>query len=154
MVVKETSATPSRDLLRIISLLLVLIGLGISGYLSYSKLTETPTVCSESGGFNCEIVQGSVYSKLAGIPIAYLGFLTYVALGALLLLENRVPFLQDYGITLVFGITLFAFLFSMWLVYLQAFRLEAFCIWCLGHEVTMTILFIVSGLRLRKNMLR
>ncbi len=146
------TSTQSRDVLRILSIILVVIGLLISGYLSYSKLTETPTICTEGGGFNCEVVQSSVYSKLAGIPVAYLGLLSYLALGALILLENRVQFLQDYGMTLVFGITLFAFLFSMWLVYVQAVRLEAFCVWCLGHEATMTVLFIVSGLRLRKSM--
>jgi uncharacterized membrane protein len=146
------NAAPARDWLRISAIALVVVGLLISGYLSYSKLTETPTICTEGGGFNCEVVQSSVYSKLAGIPIAYLGFLSYVALGVMIVLENRVPLLRDYGITLVFGITLFAFLFSMWLVYVQAFRLEAFCVWCLSHEVTMTLLFVVSALRLRKAM--
>lgn len=142
----------SRDWLRIISIVLVVVGLLISGYLSYSKLTETPTICTETGGFNCEVVQSSIYAKLAGIPVAYLGFLSYLALAAIIVLENRVPFLREYGITLVFGITLLAFLFSMWLVYVQAFRLEAFCIWCLSHEATMTLLFIVSVLRLRKSL--
>jgi uncharacterized membrane protein len=146
------NAAPSRDFLRMLSIVLVVVGLLISGYLSYSKLTETPTICTEGGGFNCEVVQSSVYSRLIGIPIAYLGFLAYLGLGAMIVLENRVSLLRDYGITLVFGITLFAFLFSLWLVYVQAFRLEAFCAWCLGHEVTITLLFIVSGLRLRKAM--
>ena len=53
-------------------------------------------------------------------------------------------------VTLVFGVTLFAFLFSMWLVYVQVALLQALCLWCLGHEITMTLLFIVSGLRLRQ----
>jgi uncharacterized membrane protein len=146
------SQATSRDWLRILSIVLIVIGLLISGYLSYSKMTETPTICTEGGGFNCEVVQSSIYSKLLGVPVAYLGFLSYAVLAGLVLLENRIPFLQDYGVTLVFGITLFAFLFSMWLVYVQAFRLQAFCVWCLSHEVTMTLLFIVSGLRLRKSM--
>jgi uncharacterized membrane protein len=138
--------------LRGVSLVLVLIGLIISGYLSYVKLANTVVTCVGGEAFNCEFVQNSAYSKLAGIPIAYPGFLTYLALGAILLLQNRVALLQEYGVILVFGITLFAFLFSVWLVYAQAFLLQAFCVWCLSHEVTMTLLFIVSALRLRQTL--
>lgn len=147
----ETPSTP--NIVRIVSLILVAVGIAITAYLSYTKLTNTAVQCVEGGAFNCEIVQGSVYSKMFGIPVAYLGFATYLTLGALLILENRIAFLREYGVMLFFGITLFAFLFSMWLVYVQVFRLEALCPWCLAHEVTMTLLFIASGLRLRKSLM-
>lgn len=142
------SNSKSRSLLYFLSLLLVVIGLIVSGYISYTKLTNTELVCVEDGAINCDIVQNSAYSKFAGIEIAYLGFLTYLVLGGLLLLENRIALLQDYGKTLVFGITLFAFLYAVWLVYVQAAVLSAFCAWCLAHEVTITLLFVVSALRL------
>src|SRR5689334_6516571 len=103
----------SRDWLYIISIVLVVIGICISGYLSYVKLTGTTTVCIEGGASNCEAVQSSIYAKLFNIPIAYMGFATYLVIGALLLLQNRVAFLQEYGVMLEFGIILFAFLFSM-----------------------------------------
>ena len=142
----------SRDWLYIISLVLVVIGIGISGYLSYVKLTETQTICIEGGAFNCEVVQSSIYAKLFNIPIAYLGFATYLVIGALLFLQNRVAFLEEYGVMIQFGIILFAFLFSLWLVYLQAFQLKAFCLWCLSHEITMTLLFLVSIPRLKRSL--
>ncbi|NWG15615.1 MAG: vitamin K epoxide reductase family protein [Chloroflexi bacterium] len=138
--------------LRAAFLALVVIGVFISGYLSYIKLTETAIICVEGSSFNCDSVTGSVYGKVAGIPIAYLGLATYLALGALVLLENRVSLLRNYGITLVFGITLFGFIYSMFLVYVQASILKAFCSWCLAHEVVMTLLFIVSGARLFKSL--
>ncbi len=133
--------------LRTMSLILIAIGIFASGYLSYTELSGTEIQCIEGAGFNCDIVQNSVYSKLAGIPIAYLGVGAYLFLGALLLLENRIALLREYGATLVAGITFFAFLYSAWLVYVQAVLLEAFCPWCLTHEVVMTALFIISGLR-------
>jgi uncharacterized membrane protein len=148
-VIPEEEEAP-RDTLRIISLVLVVIGIAISGYLTYTKLTDTSVICVEGQAINCDAVQSSIYSKFLGIDIAYLGFATYLFLGAILLLENRIPLLRDYGVTIVFGITLFAFVFSVWLVYVQAVLLQALCPWCLGHEITMTILFIVSGLRLRQ----
>jgi len=149
---KVATSGKSRDWLYTISLVLVVIGIGISGYLSYVKLTETATICVGGGAFNCEVVQSSVYSKLFNIPIAYLGLATYLVLAALLLLQNRIAFLQEYGVMLQFGIIIFAFLFSVWLVYLQAFQLKAFCTWCLSHEVTMTLLFIISIFRLKKSL--
>ncbi len=146
------TSSKSRDWLYTISLVLVVIGIGISGYLSYVKLTETQTICVGGGAFNCEVVQNSVYAKLFNIPIAYLGFATYLVLAALLLLQNRIAFLQEYGVMIQFGIIMFAFLFSVWLVYLQAFQLKAFCTWCLSHEVTMTLLFLVSIPRLKRSL--
>jgi uncharacterized membrane protein len=140
------------DALRTASFVLVAIGIAITAYLSYVKLTDTNAVCIEGGAVSCEVVQNSSYSKLLGIPIVYLGLLAYLGLGALLVLENRIGLLRENGALIVFGITLFAFMFSAWLVYLQFFQLKALCPWCLGHELTMTILFIVSSIRLWKHM--
>ena len=150
--INEASSVTGRNWLYIASLALVVIGICISGYISYTRLTNTSVQCVESGAFNCELVQSSTYSKIAGIPIAYLGFLTYLVLGGLLLLQNRIAFLRSYGVMLQFGIVLFAFLFSMWLVYLQVFQLEALCPWCLAHEVTMSILFFITIPRLIRSL--
>lgn len=148
----DNSSTTSRNTLYILSLIFVVIGLAVSGYLTYTKLTDTSMVCVDSGAFNCDLVSRSAYSRFLGIEVAYLGFATYIVIGTLLVFENRVGFLQNYGPTLVFGITLFAFLFSMWLVYAQFVLLQALCPWCLTHEVNITLLLIVSLLRLRQFM--
>lgn len=148
--VTESTRPRFQVTLRGISLVLVVVGLLISGYLSYLKLTSTSAVCVGGAAFNCDYVESSQYSKLAGIPIAYLGLATYLFIGAALLFENRIALLKSYGAVLIFGITLFAFLFSLWLIYVQAALLQAWCIWCLSHELTMTLLFIISGIRLKQ----
>lgn len=122
-------------------LLFVLIGLMIAGYLSYLKIEDAPAVCVETGPFNCNVVLNSQYSELADVPIAYLGFAVYLAIGAILLLENQVAFLRVWGSLIMFGIGLFAWLFSMWLVYVQFALLQALCPWCLSHETNFTLLF-------------
>ena len=129
------------DLLAAPSSLLVLIGLFVAAYLSYLKLAEAPAVCVETGPFDCNVVLNSQYSELAGVPIAYLGFAVYAAIGAILVLERRVDLMREWGRLLSFGIGLFAWLFSMWLVYVQFVLLEALCPWCLTHETNFTILF-------------
>ena len=127
--------------IRIVQGISVAIGLVVASYLSFLKLTDVPAACVEGGAFNCNVVLNSRYSELAGIPIAYLGLAVYVVIGALLLLETRVDFLREYGSLLAFGIGLFAWLFSMWLVYVQVGLLQALCPWCLTHEANFTILF-------------
>lgn len=119
----------------------VIVGLVVAGYLSYLKLAEARAVCLATGPFDCNVVLNSQYSELAGIPIAYLGLAVYIAIGSIQLLERRVAFLRQWGVLLIFGIALFAWLFSMWLVYVQVALLEALCPWCLTHETNFTILF-------------
>lgn len=127
--------------LRRFQLLLIVIGLFISGYLSYLKLASEAAVCVETGPFDCNLVLNSIYSELAGIPIAWLGFAVYLLIGLATLLEKRFALLREYGSLLVFGLGLFAWLFSMWLVYVQFGLLGALCPWCLSHELNFTILF-------------
>ena len=128
--------------LRRVQFLLVLIGLFIAGYLSYLKLAAAPAACVEAGPFNCNVVLNSQYSELAGVPIAYLGFAVYLLIGLVMFFERKLSFMEQYGSLLVFGIGLFAWLFSMWLVYVQFFLLEALCPWCLSHETNFTLLFL------------
>jgi uncharacterized membrane protein len=148
----ETTGQNFRITLWHVSLVLVLIGVLVSGYISYTTATRVETVCLESGAFNCDAVQSSAYSKIFGIPIAYLGLLTYLIIGGLLLFQYRIPFLREFGGMLIFGIVLFAFIYSIYLVYLQVAVLQSLCQWCLIHEVTMTILFIVTCFRLKNEL--
>lgn len=134
---------------RLVSLLLVAAGLLVSGYLSYVKATGVPMACTGEM-FNCGTVQNSDYSELFGVPIAYLGFATYVIIGGLILFENRWTFLRENGIALLFGVVLFAWLYSMYLIYVQGVILQAWCQWCLTHEAIITVLFGVTAWRLNR----
>ncbi len=136
-----------RITLRGIQYLLVLVGLIIAGYLSYLKLAAAPAACVDAGPFDCNVVLNSQYSELAGLPIAYLGLGVYALIGLVMLFERRLSFLEQYGSLLIFGIGLFAWLFSMWLVYVQFFLLEALCPWCLSHEANFTLLFLTIAWR-------
>lgn len=133
--------------LRQISLLVVAFGIVVSGYLSYVKLTDVPMVCAENAGFSCETVQNSPFAEMAGIPIAWLGLATYLVIGALLLFEKRGELMQSYGMLALFGIVFFAFIYSMYLIYVQGVLLQAWCQWCLFHETIITILFVLTSIR-------
>jgi len=146
----QTESGAAHLSLRAVSLILVFIGVVISGYLSYVKLAEKEVICRTSGELNCNEVLSSPQAELLGIPIAYLGLATYLVIGALLLLENRSSYWRETGLLLLFGLISFAFLYSVYLVYLQGLVIGAWCQWCLTHEATMTVLFIVTSLRLKR----
>lgn len=122
----------------------------ISGYLSYLKFDSKPAICVAGGAFDCGTVLNSAYSELMGVPIAYLGLATNLIVITLLFFENRLGFLRENGPLLVFGIVLFAFMFSVYLVYVQAVLIQAYCPWCLSHEALITVLFGLSLWRLWK----
>jgi uncharacterized membrane protein len=138
----------SRDWLKLVSIALSVIGVLIAGYLVVSEATNTVTICPETGAFNCDLVQKSVYSRVGPIPVAVIGLAGYLAILGVLLLESRVELFGERGKLLVFGMTLIGLLFSGYLTAMEAFVLHAWCVWCVGSAITMALLFIVAFVRL------
>ena len=137
------NGVPVRDVvdrrLRIAIGVLCLIGIGVAGYLTYTHYAGIHVLCLSSGG--CETVQSSVYSKLAGVPVAVLGLAGYI--GILLSLAIR----NDLGRMAAFGTALIGFLFSMYLTYRELFTIKAICQWCVSSAVLMTLLTILTAIR-------
>jgi uncharacterized membrane protein len=123
--------------------------IGVSGYLTYVKATEVAMACGGNNTFNCGKVQNSSYSELFGVPIAYFGLGLNIVLISLLLLENRFTFLAENGFIFYAGGILFGTIFSVYLIYVQAALLEAYCPWCLTHEALYFGLFGVMLWRAR-----
>lgn len=136
---------------RNLSFIVLFFAIAVSGYLSYLKLVPSAhAVCVPGEIFDCGTVLNSVYSEILGIPIAWLGLGVNLLVLALLILEPRIDFFAQYSVPLAFGLLLFAFLFSVYLVYVQAFLITKYCPWCLSHEAMVTILFGLSIQRLFK----
>ncbi len=116
-----------------------LIGLGDSVYLTVQHFTDEKVPCSIING--CEQVLTSEYAEIFGIPTAAFGAIAYFLAFSLALLAafgNRKTWFF-YGL-----LTFLMFLFTMWLVYLQAFVIEAFCQFCLLSALTTTVLFVIA----------
>lgn len=129
-----------------ISIALAVLGLLVSVYMTVYKLTENNSMCLGSG--DCAAVNASIYSEVNGVPVAVVGVAGYLTILVLLLLENRIRFLQKNGALIVFGLTLFGFLFTLYLIYVEAVLIRAYCPFCITSQITMTILFILSVIRL------
>jgi uncharacterized membrane protein len=142
------SRTPSQSLsgdrrLRIAIGVVCVIGIAIAGYLTYVHYAGLKVVCLSSGG--CETVQSSRFAKLDGIPVAVLGLLGYIAILLTLALRG------DLGRSAGFGVALIGFLFSMYLTYRELFTIKAICQWCVGSAVLMTILVVLTAIRVLRD---
>jgi uncharacterized membrane protein len=125
--------------LRIAVLVVALIGVGIAGYLTYVHYEGLKVLCLSSGG--CETVQSSRYAKLDGVPVAVLGLAGYIGILGTLLVRG------EMGRIAAFGIALIGFLFSMYLTYRELFTIKAICQWCVSSAVLMTVLVILTAIR-------
>ena len=130
-----------------LSLGLTLLGLGVSIYLTWVKVTDNLAACGPIG--DCESVNSSRYAEIAGIPVALLGALGYLAVLALLVAERWLPGQIENLHLGVFGIALIGTLYSAYLTYIEVAVLRAVCPYCVISAVAMTAIFIISILRLR-----
>jgi uncharacterized membrane protein len=132
--------------LRNIAIALTIIGLLVSMYMTIYKVTSNESMCIGSSG--CSEVNASPYSEVNGIPVAVLGVVGYVAILALLFLEQRPGILQQNGTLMFFGISLMGFLFTLYLIFVEVSLIKAYCPFCLTSQAVMTIIFIISVVRL------
>lgn len=151
------NSTGMSSRLRTATMIFIVIGLLISGYLSYVKLTGTPMVCVQGSVFNCDKVQSHPIGhlrigRIIDIPIAVLGFGMYLAMAVIHVLQPRVALFRQYGYLLYFLLLLFGWIYSMYLVYAQFVIIQGLCMWCLMHETNITIMFIIGIFRTRKFM--
>ncbi|HEX3391166.1 MAG TPA: vitamin K epoxide reductase family protein [Solirubrobacteraceae bacterium] len=130
----------SRRALRILMIVLTVLGVGIASYVTYVHYAGIKPACT--AGESCTKVQTSIYAELAGVPVALMGLIGYVAILATLLApeSERTRFA-----TLV--LTLGGFGFSAYLTYRELFSIHAICEWCVTSAVVMTILMALSAWR-------
>jgi uncharacterized membrane protein len=130
-----------------ISIGLASLGALVSIYMTIYKLTNNNRMCLGSG--DCSTVNASPYSAIYGIPVAVFGVLGYAAILGILILEKRAGKFFKQNATLgVFGLSVTGFAFTLYLVYLEIFVIAALCPFCITSQITMTILFIISIIRL------
>jgi uncharacterized membrane protein len=119
---------------------LALAGAGIAAYLTYAKYADATIVCSTGG---CETVQSSEYADLLGLPVAVLGLIGYLAILTTAFSAGETA--RVAGAALALG----GLAFSVYLVVVQVFAIEALCQWCLASDVVMLLLAAAATARLR-----
>lgn len=129
-----------------ISIILVVIGLIDSIYMTIYKVTSNDALCLGSG--ECSTVNASVYSEIYGIPVASVGIAGYFAILLVHFFERRDNFFAKNGPMLIFGMALTGFIFTVYLIYVEFAVLQALCPFCLVSQGSMSLIFIISVMRL------
>lgn len=128
----------SAKTLRTVLIVLAVAGVGWAGYLTYVHYSGAAPVCSLKGD-PCAAVQKSVYSELAGVPVALIGLIGYL----LILCSLFAP--EDERTRLITAaLTLGGFGFSVYLTYREVFSLHKICEDCVASAILMTILMCLS----------
>ena len=127
---------------------LIILGLLVSIYMTIFKITSNENMCI--GSKDCSIVNASRYSEINKIPVAVIGMGGYSALLAILLLERRPGFIKQNGTMLFFALSLVGFFFTAYLIFVEIVLIKAYCPFCITSQVAMTLIFILSVIRLVK----
>lgn len=134
--------------LPLLAAIVALVGLGDSIYLTMKHFTGEQVPCSIVHG--CEQVLTSQWAVIGGVPLAAFGAAAYFVAFALAILAA----FGNRSMWKIFGVQVILMAgFTAWLVYLQAFVIEAFCQFCLlsaGTTLALLVIFIISKMpRLR-----
>jgi uncharacterized membrane protein len=127
-------------------LVICVLGLADSAYLTYAHYTSAAALaCSTKGFIDCAAVTTSRYSHILGVPVAVLG-LAYFAFMTPLMLpvawrsSNRWLRLIRLGASVV-GVGM-----VLWLLYVELIKLDNLCEYCTGVHVLTFALFVVVTL--------
>jgi len=122
-----------------IAAVVALLGLADAIYLTVQHVTGQSVRCTVVAG--CSEVLSSPYAVMAGVPLAVIGAAAYFGVFSLATLA---AFGYRIAGTLLTPLLLLMFLFSLWLIYLQAFVIHAFCQFCLLSAAITTALTIIA----------
>ncbi len=118
-----------------------LLGLGVSAFLLYEYSLSGPVVCPLGGG--CDLVRSSPYSHFLGISLPILGIIFYLTMGILSIARSQ-KMTDKILLILELLISIIGVSFGIYLTYLEAFVIKAYCFWCvLSFIISIVILALV-----------
>ena len=140
----------SKTALKII-IILALAGMAVDALLTYNKITYSRIGCPAGGG--CDIVTGSIYSEVLGIPVSLLGMGAFIFFIILALLALNGKFSEKNAFQLIIAVSAIGLVIAAWFVYVMVYLLDAICPWCvLSHTILLAIfaISIYTFLKMRK----
>lgn len=127
--------------------LFAVLGIAVSGVSLDAHFRKTKTTyCDFGQSFNCDIVNRSEYSTVAGVPVALIGVFGYAALLAFSTLYRRKA---ETPAILAIG-SLVGLSFALYLTYVEKYILFTWCILCLSSLAIISIITLFSLLLVRQ----
>ena len=138
-----TGPGPSRRSRRVMLGIAMVAGAGVtvsSISLYHHWGTSKTSFCDLGRSFNCDLVNRSVYATVAGVPVALIGILGYLAVLAFATVyrdKAETPLLLALASLAGLG-------FSLYLTYIEAHVLGLWCVLCLSSLALISTLAILS----------
>jgi len=118
-----------------------LLGIAVSSVsLDHHFRKSKTSYCDFGQTFNCDIVNRSEYSTVAGVPVALIGILGYVTLLAFATFYREKA--ETPGILLASSVAGLAF--ALYLTYVEKFILSVWCILCLTSLLAIFTIAVLS----------
>jgi uncharacterized membrane protein len=134
-------SAPAEGALRKAATFTAAFGIGVAAYIAIEAAGgDAPTCLAGSDG--CATVASSSYSHVLGVNIAVFGLIGYALLLATALLRG------DGARMVGFCLALFGFGYSVFLTYVELFKIEAICHWCVASALLMTVLLGINAVRM------
>lgn len=133
---------------------IAIAGAILTAYLTITKLTGGEVTCSvDGGGGSCSDVLNSPYAEIFGLPLSLFGCLGYLSMATFALSpllvnpdqnrEFRKGLESWTWLLLLAGSTAMA-VFSGYLMYVLAFKIQTVCFYCIGSALFALSMFILS----------
>ena len=136
-----TEAAARNGILFLFIAVLSLAGVVDSGIALQRHYAKSDTnFCDFSQKFNCDIVNRSEYSTMAGIPVAGIGVIGYAALFVLATFLKSRPETPNR----LLAASLAGLVFALYLTYIEAYELTTWCILCVASLVVILLISILA----------
>ncbi len=120
---------------------LAIAGMAVSSFSLYHHFSKSKTsFCDIGQSFDCDLVNRSQYSTVHGMPVALLGILGYVLVFSLATAyreKAETPFILA-------GAAMAGWGFAMYLTWVEAFLLHAWCLLCLSSLAAISVITLLS----------
>jgi uncharacterized membrane protein len=142
------------------------LGILNSSYLTYLHYSnDGSNICSAFGNFACDIVNKSTFSELTGIfqyfglyfylpiPLSVMGLCFFMVVLAIGLKETEKKTKEEKKrfTNILFFLSSAGLLFGLFLIYIQAAILRAWCLFCLINDVILLSIVIAAFIMKKSN---
>lgn len=123
------------------------LAIGVSAYLGQQHFSDAPAICDVGATFSCSDVNQSVFSTIGPIPIAFIGMGYYLGMLLLAFSSEEEGYEAAGSFLTITGA--FSVLVSLALMYISAFEIEKWCLFCVAlYGLNLTS--FVGALQLKK----
>jgi vitamin-K-epoxide reductase (warfarin-sensitive) len=112
-----------------------LAGILVSSLALHVHYSNDVQPCDINAHWDCGIVNHSRYAEIQHVPVAAIGIIGYLVIGALALMRRR-------ALTLI--AVLLGLAFSLYLTNIEAHKLEVWCLYCVISQGIIALITLLS----------